>query len=186
VNPTRPVDLLSSAEVPCGPIRSIETYASTPHGALTFPLYPGASTIHARARSASKAATRPSLRCRAWFARFCVVSSLLHPLSLETTFLRLGRKQFELRGPGPADKECLPAAQQVRRNVRVTARVEPDEPGLSSAEVPCGPIRSIETFASTPHGALTFPLYPGASTIHARLREDYGPKEVSRQWDHHI
>jgi hypothetical protein len=168
VNPTRPVDLLSSAEVPCGPIHSIETYASTPHGALTFPVYPGASTIHARVRSVSKAAIRPGLRRRAWFARFCVSRSLPRPPSLEITFLRLGRKLFEIRGPGPADKECVPAAQQVRRNVRVAARVEPDEPGLSSAEVPCGPIHSIETFASTPHGALTFPVYPGASTIHAR------------------
>ena len=30
----------SAAELPCGPIRSIETYTSTPHGALSFPVYP--------------------------------------------------------------------------------------------------------------------------------------------------
>ena len=44
----------------------------------------------------------------------------------------------------------------------------PDEPGLSSAEVPCGPIRSIETFASPPHGAPSSSVFRIASTSHAR------------------
>src|SRR5260370_313975 len=51
VNPTHPVNNLSSAEVPLGPIRSIETFAATPHGAVRFPGLRGASTIHARAQS---------------------------------------------------------------------------------------------------------------------------------------
>jgi hypothetical protein len=96
---------------------------------------------------------RPRLRRRAAVntARFCVVRSSFHP---EITFLGAEGKRFELRGPGSTNKEYLLAAQQVRLNVRVTASVMPDEPGVSSAGVPFGPTRSIKTFASTPHGAL--------------------------------
>jgi hypothetical protein len=54
----------------------------------------------------------------------------------------------------------------------VTAIAEPDGPGTFPAEVPFGPIRSIQTRASTPHGPLRSGLYPGASNSHAREREN--------------
>jgi hypothetical protein len=130
-------------------------------------VYPGASTTNARVSSVSRVAKRPRLWRRATSdaARFCVVRSSFH---LEITFLGAEGKRFDLRGPGATNKEYLPAAQQVRLNVRVTASVMPDEPGVSSAGVPFGPTRSIETFASTPHGALRSAVYPGASTTNAR------------------
>jgi len=66
-----------SAEVPFGPIRSIETYTSTPHGALSFPVYPGASTSHARVSAMSKVAKRPCHKARVESARFLLGSVIV-------------------------------------------------------------------------------------------------------------
>jgi hypothetical protein len=79
-----------------------------------------------------------------------VFARSLHRLTAKNTFLGATSKRFESCGPGPTDKEMLPAAQQVALKLRVTATMEMDGPGLPTAEVTFVPIRSNETLASPP------------------------------------
>src|SRR5271155_4188606 len=79
--------------------------------------------------------------------RLLVFAPLDHCLTIHFKFLRDERKDIVPRVPGVTHERFPPAALQFHFSERVTAMVNTDEPGLFSAEVPSGPIRSNETIA---------------------------------------